>query len=69
MNSHLVEEAAQVVGNTQVLINIVSKRVRQLSSGHRALVEVGPKMGLADIALTEIIEGKLRVDLPEAISV
>ncbi|HEY5753924.1 MAG TPA: DNA-directed RNA polymerase subunit omega [Chthoniobacterales bacterium] len=65
MNSHLVEEASQVVGNTQILINIVSKRVRQLSSGQRPLVEVGPRMGLADVALTEVIEGKLKVDLPE----
>ncbi|HEX8372423.1 MAG TPA: DNA-directed RNA polymerase subunit omega [Chthoniobacterales bacterium] len=65
MNSLLVEEAHKIITNSQVLINVVSKRVRQLSSGARPTVEVGPKMGLSDIALQEIIEGKLRLDLSE----
>jgi DNA-directed RNA polymerase subunit omega len=65
MNSLLVEEAHKIITNSQVLINVVSKRVRQLSNGARATVEVGPKMGLSDIALQEIIEGKLRLDLSE----
>jgi DNA-directed RNA polymerase subunit omega len=34
--------------------------VRQLTAGHRPLVETGPRMGFSDIALTEIIEGKLK---------
>lgn len=59
MTSHLVEEAAKLVPSPQVLINIVSKRVRQLSQGHRPLIEVGPRMGLADIALKEIIDNKI----------
>jgi DNA-directed RNA polymerase subunit omega len=59
MNSQLLEEASKVVRTPQVLINMVSKRVRQLSNGARPLVEVTPKMGLADIALQEIATGKL----------
>ncbi len=65
MNSLLVEEAHKIITNSQVLINVVSKRVRQLSAGARPTVEVGPKMGLSDIALQEIIEGKLKLDLSE----
>ena len=59
MTSQLLDAAAKIITSPQILINVVSKRVRQLSQGHRPLVEVGPRMGLADIAFTEIIEGKL----------
>jgi DNA-directed RNA polymerase subunit omega len=59
MTSQLLEEAAKIITSPQVLINVVSKRVRQLSQGHRPLIEVGPRMGLSDIAFTEIIQGKL----------
>ena len=59
MTSLLLEEAAKIITCPQVLINVVSKRVRQLSQGHRPLIEVGPRMGLSDIAFTEIIQGKL----------
>jgi hypothetical protein len=38
---------------------MVSRRVRQLSLGHRPLVEYAPGLGAADIALTEIANGKL----------
>ena len=63
MMSHLVEEAAKKIPNVQFLVNVVSKRVRQLTAGHRPLIDVGPKMGWSDIALTEIIEGKLGFEL------
>ena len=59
MSSNLLEEASKVIPNTAVLINLVSKRVRQLSNGQRPLVEIGPRMSNADIALQEIIERKL----------
>lgn len=59
MQSQLLEEASQVIQNPQVLINIISRRVRQLSQGHRSMVEIRPRMGFSDIALTEVIEGKL----------
>ena len=62
MSSHLLEEAAKVIPNTAVLVNLVSKRVRQLSNGRQPLVEVGPRMSHADIAFKEIIEGKLKID-------
>lgn len=60
MTSQLLEEAFKVIPSQQVLVNVVSKRVRQLTAGHRPLVEAGPRMGFSDIALTEIIEGKLK---------
>ncbi len=59
MTTQLLQEAAKVIPSQQLLINVVSKRVRQLSLGHRPLVEATPKSSLTDIALREIIEGKL----------
>src|SRR5436190_598884 len=59
MTAQLLEEAAQLIPNQQVLINVVSKRVRQLGLGHRPMVETTPRMSLTDIALKEIVGGKL----------
>lgn len=59
MQSHLLEKALAVIKSEQYLVNIISRRVRQLSNGHRPMVEVELRMGLADIALTEVIKGKL----------
>jgi DNA-directed RNA polymerase subunit omega len=59
MTTQLLQEAALVIPNQQILINVVSKRVRQLSLGHRPMVETGPRASLSDIALKEIIAGKL----------
>ena len=59
MQSQLLEEASKLIPDQQKLINIVSKRVRQLSQGHRPLVAVLPRMVYSDIALRELIDGKL----------
>jgi DNA-directed RNA polymerase subunit omega len=64
MTSHLVEEALKHVPNQQVLVNIISKRVRQLNQGERPLVEVGLRAGLADTALLELIGGVLTLEYP-----
>ena len=65
MMSHLVDEAAKKIPNVPLLVNVVSKRVRQLSAGHRPLIDVTPRMGWADIALTEIIDGKLGYEMKD----
>src|SRR2546427_1739649 len=59
MNAELVRAAIEVVHNQQILVNMVSRRVRQLTLGHRPLVEFVPGMGHADVALSEIANGKL----------
>jgi DNA-directed RNA polymerase subunit omega len=59
MNSQLFDEASKVISDPQVLINMVSKRVRQLSATSRPMVPVEGRMGLMDIALAEIAQGKL----------
>ncbi len=59
MNSNLLDAASKVIPLPELLVNMVSRRVRQLNQGHRPLVAAPPGMGIADIALSEIIEGKL----------
>lgn len=61
MKSDLVEQAAELVTDPQILINMVSKRVQQLNTGRAPLIDTVPSMGAADIALTEIIEGKVKL--------
>ena len=59
MKAELVEAASKVITSPQILVNMVSRRVRQLTLGHRPLVLCAPGLGTADIALTEIANGKL----------
>jgi DNA-directed RNA polymerase subunit omega len=59
MNADLVKAASEVITNPQILVNMVSRRVRQLTLGHRPLIEYAPGLREADIALTEIASGKL----------
>ncbi len=71
MNAELVKQALAIVINPNVLVNLVSRRVRQLNAGGGAmsrplLADVG-QLGAADIALSEIIEGKLGWEMPEII--
>ena len=59
MKAELVEAASKVITSPQILVNMVSRRVRQLTLGHRPLVVCAPGLREADIALTEIASGKL----------
>ena len=72
MNAELCRKALEKVGNPNVLVNIVSRRVRQLNSGggglSRPLIADPGSLGVADIALREIIEEKIGWDLPEIIA-
>ena len=49
-----------------VLINVVSRRVKQLRRGSRPLVESLEKLSPEDIALREVIEGKISYELHTA---
>ena len=71
MNAELARKALEKVGNPNVLVNLVSRRVRQLNSGggaiSRPLVADTGAMGAADIALLEIIEEKMGWEMPEIV--
>ena len=71
MNAELVKKALEKVINPNVLINMVSQRVRQLNAGGggtgRPLIKDVGNLGAADIALREIIEDKMSFEMPEII--
>lgn len=64
MNVDYLETARERISNVQLLINVVSRRVRQLNQGQRPLVKPDSRhMANLDIALKEIAEGKLTVEM------
>jgi DNA-directed RNA polymerase subunit omega len=69
LNSELAKKALEKVGNPNVLVNLLSRRVRQLNSGagalSRPLVSDAGNLGAADVALREIIEDKIGFEMPE----
>jgi DNA-directed RNA polymerase subunit omega len=69
LNAELTKKALEKVGNPNVLVNLISRRVRQLNSGggaaSRPLVGDAGNLGAADVALLEIIEDKMGWEIPE----
>src|SRR5690242_4442835 len=71
MNAELVKQALAKVRDPHVLVNLISRRVRQLNAGgrmSRSLLADTGTLGLADIALLEIIEDKMGFEFPETIA-
>lgn len=63
MRDDYIREALKSINDPNVLINVVSRRVKQLKRGNRPLVESLEKLSPEDIALREIIEGKISFEL------
>lgn len=55
----LVKQALEKIEHPEVLINMISRRVRQLGQGYRPLIPVSPQMTFLDVALAEVADGKL----------
>ena len=72
MNAELTKKALELVGNPAILVNLISRRVRQLNSGggaiSRPLLADTGNLGVADIALLEIVEGKMGWEIPELVA-
>jgi DNA-directed RNA polymerase subunit omega len=69
MNSDLQKQALAKVANPNILVNIVSRRVRQLTSNgphSRPFIADTAGLGAADIALIEVIEEKIGWDMLQA---
>lgn len=60
-----LQQAHEKIEDPNILINIVSRRVKQLKYGMKPLVESLEKLEPEDIALREVIEGKLDYELYE----
>jgi len=70
MRDDYIKAAQAVIEDPNVLINVVSRRVKQLKRGNRALVESLEKLSAEDTALREIIDGKISYELatPEEVA-
>jgi DNA-directed RNA polymerase subunit omega len=65
MKNSYLEEAAKIIPNPNILINLVSRRVRQLRMGMQPLVDSLETLSPEDIALLEIIQGKITYELTD----
>ena len=63
INTVLLNKASKVIPNPNILVNLVSKRVKQLRDGSVPLVQSLERLTLEDTALREIIEGKITYNL------
>ncbi|MDR0418549.1 MAG: DNA-directed RNA polymerase subunit omega [Puniceicoccales bacterium] len=59
MRNDYLQAAQNVIQDPMILINIVSKRVKQLKFGERPLIMSLERLEPEDIAFREIIEGKI----------
>ena len=64
MNMEYLKIAEEKVSNTQVLVNLISYRTRQLNSGTRPMVKKDhAEMDNHDLVLKEIAEGLLTAEM------
>lgn len=63
MRDDYLQNALKVIDDPMVLINVVSRRVKQLRRGNRPLVVSLEKLSAEDTALREIAEGKITYEL------
>ena len=59
MRDDYLKEANKLIPDPNILVNIVSRRVKQLKLGQKPLIESLERLDPEDIALKEIIEGKI----------
>lgn len=63
MRDDYLQNALQIIDDPMILINVVSRRVKQLRRGARPLVVSLEKLSAEDTALREIAEGKIGYEL------
>lgn len=63
MRDDYLQNALKVIDDPNILVNVVSRRVKQLRRGSRPLVESLEKLSPEDTALREISERKISYEL------
>ncbi|MCF3652286.1 DNA-directed RNA polymerase subunit omega [Synoicihabitans lomoniglobus] len=66
MRNDYLQSAFKVIDDPNILVNVVSRRVKQLRRGARPMIESLEKLALEDLALREIAEGKISYTLGES---
>ena len=69
MNAELARKALEKVGNPNILVNLISRRVRQLNSGggasSRPLLADTTGLGAADMSLKELVDESMSWEMAE----
>lgn len=63
MRNDYIQNAAAVISDPYILVNVVSRRVKQLRRGYRPLISSLEKLSPEDIALREIAERKITYEI------
>ena len=63
MRDDYLQNALKVIDDPNILVNVVSRRVKQLKRGNRTLIVSLEKLSLEDTALREIAEDKITYEL------
>lgn len=63
MRDDYLKAATAIISEPNILINLVSRRVKQLKTGAKPLIDSLENLDNEDIALREIIEGKITYKL------
>lgn len=66
MRDDYLQAAQEIITDPMILINVVSKRAKQLKSGYKPLIESLERLSAEDMALREIMEGKITYQLAES---
>lgn len=61
-----LKEAQKKITDPMILVNVVSRRAKQLKSGYKPLVESLERLSAEDMALREIMDGKITYQLAES---
>ena len=65
MRDDYLAEAQKIITDPRILVNVVSRRAKQLKNGYKPLVESLERLSAEDMALREIMEGKINYQLDE----
>jgi DNA-directed RNA polymerase subunit omega len=60
MRDDYFKEALAIVGDPEVLVSMTAERVKMLRHGNRPLVEFPETLSLVDVALREIVDGRIK---------
>ena len=67
MRDDYLQAAQLVITDPIILINVVSRRAKQLKNGYKPLIESLERLSAEDLALREVMEGKITYQLDEDI--
>jgi DNA-directed RNA polymerase subunit omega len=59
MRDDCFQEALEIVGDPYILVNMIWERMQMLRRGNHRLIESVDKLPLEDVALREIIDGRI----------